>query len=317
MLSIGIDLGGTKILAGVLNENGDILASKSVRCNKEEGKDALIFSIRGLCMDVCGKACVSEKDIISIGMGFPGTMSREDKVFCHGANLCCLDGVCISEIFPHFDKKMLFIENDANAAALGESIKGEGRGVKNFVMLTLGTGIGCGIVIDGKIYTGVNGGAGEAGHMVINAGGRKCGCGRYGCFEQYASATGLIKTSVEEMSRDENSLMWELCGGKLENITGSTAFDAQKLGDGCADRIIDRYTRDLAAGIINVIAMLQPEVIAVGGGVANQGEGLLEPVREVFERERYSVFGEYTKIKIASCRDAGLVGAAMLYKCAL
>lgn len=317
MLNIGIDLGGTNIAAAIVNENGDILRSKSVPCRAAEGRDYLQTQIRTLAKDILSEANLTFSDINSIGMGVPGTTNQEDKSLYHASNLAILDGTKMKDIFPDFPEERLFIENDANAAALGEVVAGCAKGCKDVVMLTLGTGVGSGIIINGKIYGGCNGAAGEAGHMVIALGGRSCPCGRKGCWEQYSSATGLIKSAREAMEQNKDSLLWELCGGNPLNIDGKSVFDAMQRGDTCATQVVNEYIEILAAGIINIILLLQPEKIILGGGIAGQKNILTDPIRKIYERERYRLSGKYTDITFSDCSNSGLIGAAMLCKNAL
>lgn len=314
MLNIGIDLGGTNIVAAAVNDNGEILHSRTVPCQTSNGREHLTGLIRKVVLDVMSEAGLDFSDINSVGMGVPGTTNPKEKSLCHASNLSLLDGMKMHDLFPELPLEKLFIENDANAAALGEVIAGCAKGCKDVVMLTLGTGVGSGIIIDGKIYGGFNGAAGEAGHMTIVHNGRKCPCGRKGCWEQYASATGLIKSTREAMELHKESLLWQLCDGNPENVNGKTVFDAKLLGDQCAAEVVNEYIDILAAGIINIILLLQPEKIILGGGVAKQKDVLTVPIREIYEREKYKLNGKYTEITFSDCGNAGLIGAAMLGK---
>ena len=210
--------------------------------------------------------------------------------------------------------KKIYIDNDANCAALGEALAGAGRGVKNFVAITLGTGVGSGVVIDGKIYNGSNFAAAEFGHMVISIDGEQCNCGRRGCWERYASATALINQTKHAMRHSYDSEMWHLVNENINLVTGRTAFEALRKGDAAAKRVVEQYIYYIACGIINVINILQPEMICIGGGISHEGESLLEPLRKHVERERYSMFA---KTQTQICRallgnDAGVIGAALL-----
>ena len=211
-------------------------------------------------------------------------------------------------------KKTVYLDNDANCAALGEAVAGVGRGVSSFVAITLGTGVGSGIVLDGKIVTGVNDGAGEMGHMVIVADGERCTCGRRGCWERYASATALIQQTKDAMHHDMDSKMWELVGGDINRVSGRTSFDAMRAGDKTAKKVVDKYIFYLAVGIINIVNALQPEIICIGGGIGHEKENLLVPLRKYVARERYSIHADrQTEILSAQLgNDAGIIGAALL-----
>ena len=212
--------------------------------------------------------------------------------------------------------KKVLIENDANAAAKGEVACGASKGHKNSVMITLGTGLGGGIVIDNKIYSGFNFSGAELGHTVIEYNGRPCSCGRRGCWEAYSSATGLINMTKDKMKECKDTIMWEMCGGKLENAGGRTAFDAMRKGDKAGKEVVDMYIAYLAAGTVNMINIFQPEVLVIGGGICNEKEYLTKPLQEIIDREQYSRNNPEdlkTKVRIAALgNDAGIIGAAML-----
>ena len=211
-------------------------------------------------------------------------------------------------------KKPVYLENDANCAALGEAIAGCGNGVKNFVAVTLGTGVGSGIVIDGKIIRGHNYCGGEMGHMVINVGGIQCNCGRKGCWEKYASATALVSQAVEAMQTNRASLLWKTCEGDLNKVSGKTIFDALDLGDDTAKEVVDKYLYYVSVGIINIVNALQPEIVCVGGGISGQGEKILRPIRAHVNAEHYSIHSKsQTRILPAALgNDAGIIGSALL-----
>jgi glucokinase len=208
------------------------------------------------------------------------------------------------------------VENDANAAALGEFLAGSAKGTKNAIAITLGTGVGGGIVIDGKIYSGSNFAGAELGHMVIVKDGRECGCGRKGCWEAYASATALINMTKEAIRNEkaEFSYMLHLADDDIDNVNGKTAFDAQQAGDNTGAEVVDQYISYLATGLINIINIFQPDVLCIGGGIAGQGDNLLTPLRAIIEKERFTKYNEkQTKVCIATLgNDAGIIGAACL-----
>ncbi|CDE29848.1 glucokinase ROK family [Ruminococcus sp. CAG:403] len=202
-----------------------------------------------------------------------------------------------------------FIENDANAAAYGEYVAGAAKGAKHAVCITLGTGVGGGIIIDGKIYCGSNFGGAEIGHTVIDVNGPMCSCGRKGCFEVFSSATGLIRMTKEALAAHPESAMKD-----EERITGRTAFNYMRAGDETAKQVVDDYIRYLAAGITNTINIFQPDVLCIGGGVCNEGDPLLLPMKEIVKKEVYTRNSpKNTEIVIAKLgNDAGIIGAAFL-----
>ena len=212
--------------------------------------------------------------------------------------------------------KYVKIENDANAAALGEFLAGSAKGCKNAVCITLGTGVGGGIIIDGKIYSGSNFAGAELGHMVIVKGGKQCGCGRHGCWEAYASATALINQTKDAIrgEKAEFSYMLDAVDGDIEAVNGKTPFDAMKDGDATGKKVIDEYVSYLACGIVNVINIFQPDILCVGGGVSKQGDTLLAPVRAIVEQERITKHNDKQTIICAASlgNDAGIIGAACL-----
>ena len=227
-----------------------------------------------------------------------------------------LSGVSIAgELKKKYDCPV-HIGNDANCAALGETIAGGAKGARDVVFITLGTGVGGGIVLGGHLHTGINGAAGELGHMVIIIGGRACGCGRKGCWERYASASGLIETANEFMATHSDSILWELCGGEQEKTNGRMVFDAYRTGDHAAKLTVERYVEHLATGIVDLINIFEPELFCVGGGISNAWDCLAEPLKAVVDAEkytRYSLQSPQTRIvKAALGNDAGIIGAAFL-----
>lgn len=207
----------------------------------------------------------------------------------------------------------VYVANDANCAALGEAYAGCGNGSKNFVAVTLGTGVGSGIIIDGKIVTGVNCAGGECGHMVINVDGEQCTCGRKGCWEAYASATALIRQTKAAMEKYPDSVMHKIAEEEGK-VSGRTAFDAMRKGDIGGIEVVNNYIKYVSCGLINLVNALQPEIICIGGGICNEGETLLKPLRRFVQAERYSIYSKIqTKIMKAQLgNDAGIIGAALL-----
>ena len=207
-----------------------------------------------------------------------------------------------------------YLDNDANAAAYGELIAGAGKGVNNFVMITLGTGVGGGAIIDGKMLTGSNYAGAELGHTVIDINGQMCSCGRQGCFEAYASATALIRQTKQAMVKYPGSVMWEIVKGNIDAVNGLTAFDAMRKGDEAGKAVVDKYIYYLSVGIANMINIFQPEILCVGGGVSKEGDNIVVPLQKIVDGENYArLMEKKAVIKAAELgNDAGIIGAAYL-----
>jgi glucokinase len=247
-----------------------------------------------------------------IGIGTPGIANSETGIIEYSNNLGFKDTPMVEYIRETIDKPV-FIENDANAAAYGEFAAGAAKGANNAVCITLGTGVGGGIIIDGKIYSGSNFAGAEIGHTVIEVDGAQCSCGRKGCFEAYSSATGLIRMSKEAMAEHPDSVMNKLAEERGK-VNARTAFDAMREGDSVAKAVVDKYIKYLAAGITNTINIFQPDVLCIGGGVCNEGDPLLLPVKALVKEEVYTRNSpKNTEIVIAKLgNDAGIIGAAFL-----
>lgn len=311
MYYLGIDLGGTNIAAGVIDCHGKLLSKQSMPtgapCSPQELCDRITEAAR--------KACEAlDQTVQAVGIGCPGSVNRNTGVVELAPNLS-LHHFPIREELEHRLHLPVGVDNDANAAAWGEFKVGALVGARNAVAITLGTGVGSGLILDGKIYAGQNGAAGEMGHMVIERDGRACNCGRRGCWERYASATGLILTTRELMEQDSahESLLWEMVNGDLNHISGRSAFDAMRKGDALGAKVVEIYVKDLSCGLINIINSLQPDIICIGGGISLEGEALLAPTRAIVEQEQY-VTNSPLKTKLVTAKlgnDAGIIGAAL------
>jgi glucokinase len=312
---IGIDLGGTNIVAGVVDAEGKIL--KKVNKPTDAGREAkhIVTDMARLAADAAEKAGIALKEVGSVGVGVPGMADADTGVVGYAANLYWKD-VPLAEMLKKKIGRPVHIGNDANAAAYGEYTSGAARDVGSVVAITLGTGIGGGAIIDGRILTGFNHAGMEVGHIVIRRGGRPCPCGRSGCWERYASATGLIITTRSAMGDDKKGALWELVDGNIDKVEGRTAFDAARAGDTTAQAVIETYLDDLACGVTNLINIFQPDILCVGGGISNEGETLLAPLRERVAAEVYSRNSDRNTriIKAKLGNDAGIIGAAHLYK---
>ncbi len=315
MYHVGIDIGGTKMAAGVVDENYKILgrsvkSTGAIRPEKEVLED--IISLYHEAIDDAG---VSEDDIASIGLGCPGTINVESGIIEYANNLP-FRLFPIRDVLGENTGKTVYVENDANAAAYGEFLAGAGRGKTHVIVITLGTGVGSGIIVDSKIYSGHNYAGAELGHIVIDMDGVACTCGRYGCWEAYASASALIRQTKEAMNQNPESAMWDIVDGNMTKVNGKTAFDAMRLDDPTGKAVVRRYLRYVGCGIVNVINTFQPELVCIGGGISKEGDTILKPIHAQVKAERYSVYAEkQTQLKIAELgNDAGLIGAACLYK---
>lgn len=315
MLYAGIDLGGTNIAAGLVDENGQIVIKGSVPTGKERPYGEIIKDMAELIKELMDSAKVTLNDVKSIGIGSPGTPDNARGILVYANNLPDFTNVPLrAEMQKHLDLPVI-LDNDANCAALAESMAGAAKGARNSVTVTLGTGVGSGVVIDGKVYSGFNYSASEMGHMVICAGGVLCTCGRRGCWEAYASATGLIEQTKEAALKNPESLINRIIEGDLDKIDAKTAFDAARQNDPVAKQVVEKFIGYLAEGIVNLINIFAPDVVVIGGGISKEGEYLLAPLREIVKRYVYFKGEPQTDIRAAKLgNDAGIVGAAMLGK---
>ncbi len=317
MYRIGIDLGGTNIAAGIVNEEFKIIAKDSVPTEASRPSDEITADIAALCRKLCSDNNIALSDITSIGIASPGIVSDETGEIIYTNNLPFKHYPILPILKKELGVKEMHIENDANAAAWGEAIAGAAKGSKSSVMITLGTGVGGGIIDDGKVLKGFNSAAGELGHIVIQVDGRPCSCGRRGCWEAYSSATGLITTTREKLEECEKAgrktVMTELVktAGK---INGRIAFDGKRLGDEAACEVVDEYAKYLASGLASMINIFQPEVVSIGGGISNEGQYLLDLITPLVLAQTYGTGNVPSPaIRIATLRnDAGIIGAAVL-----
>lgn len=313
MYKVGVDLGGTNIAVGVVDENYKIIGKGKVKTNAPRPAEEIFADIKKAIDLAVADAGLTMDDIEKVGVGTPGSINQETGIIEFSNNLK-FDNVPARKMLEELTGKPCAFENDANAAALGEAYAGAGNGAKNFVAVTLGTGVGSGIIVDGKIVSGINYAGGEMGHTVIVVNGKPCNCGRSGCWECYASATALISQTKEKMQECPDSKMWELCNGDIQKVSGRTAFNAMYEGDKAAKEVVDNYIYYVSVGVTNIINTFQPEVVCIGGGISNEGDNLLDPIRAHVEKERYS---KYAKKQTKVCKamlgnDAGIIGAALL-----
>lgn len=310
---IGVDLGGTNIAAGLVKADGEILLKKSTPTPPSHDAEGIISAMAEISLSLVKEAGIDKNEVEWVGIGTPGTVDNENGVIIYANNLD-FRNTPAAAIFQKTWDIPVFLGNDANCAALGEAYAGAAKDCQTAIMITLGTGLGGGIIIDKKIYAGFNGAGGELGHMTIVADGIPCTCGRKGCWESYSSATALIRMTKEAMETDtkKESLLWKMHEAEGK-VSGKSAYAAAAQGDALAKSVVDMYEHYLATGIASIINVFQPEMLIIGGGVSKEGDRLLEPLNERVFKEVYTRGVPQTELKIAVLgNDAGIVGAAML-----
>lgn len=314
MYYLGVDLGGTNIACAVVTEEGKILGKASIPTALPDSAENIAGRIVTCCRMAVEKTDCRMEEIAAVGIGTPGIANSRDGVVEYSCNLG-FSNTPLSRLVGEPLGLPVYLENDANAAALGEYAAGCGKGAHSLIAITLGTGVGGGVVLEGKLLTGFNFAGAEIGHFVMHHGGEPCGCGRKGCFEAYCSATALIRQTKRAMEKNPESLMWKV-SPTLEAVDGRTCFDAMAMGDEAAANVVKTYQEYLANGLGSIINIFQPEVLCVGGGICNQGETLLGPVRSLLDHEDYARnSARRTKLVRAELgNDAGIIGAALLHK---
>lgn len=316
MKYIGIDVGGTNLKAGLVDESGLILASQSMKIPRVDDQDSLAWTLVSLTQDLCQAAGVGLDQVTSVGVGVPGTVDVRSGTILYTCNLP-LENVPLRKLFHRYLSLPLYIENDANCAALAEYFAGAGRDSKRFVTITLGTGIGAGIIHNGKIYHGANGMAGEVGHMTIVYRGEPCPCGRRGCWERYASAQALKRQTTLALQKHPESVLAQVVAENSGKVSGQSAFIAMRRGDSVGAAVCEQYIDYLAAGIVNLVNIFQPDTLAIGGGISNEDDRyLLQPLRRKVEQESLPCARDkMTRIVKAELgARAGIIGAAFLGK---
>lgn len=312
MYYIGIDLGGTNIAVGLVSEDGNIVAKKHTKTLAERPFEEIIKDMANCTLSLMDEQKVTVDDIQSIGIGTPGSVNAENGVLVYANNFKYGRDVPMRKIMQQYIPKPVYLGNDANVAALGEVIAGAAKGFNTAIMVTLGTGVGGGIVIDGKIYTGQYSAGAEIGHIMLVHDGEQCSCGRKGCWESYASATALIRQTKAAMMSDPDSLMNTLTS--IDKVSGRTAFDAARKGDRTAQQVVNKYIEYIAEGLVDIANIFRPEVIIIGGGICNEGEYLIKPIEEFLDTHIYGKgLNPRQKIAVAQLgNDAGIIGAAMM-----
>ena len=302
----GIDLGGTFIKGCILTEDGSVIIKDKIKTTNE----TIAEDIASFVKDLENRAGVK---VQAIGVGTPGIVDSKRGVVVLAKNVGFKNEKLREKIQKHISLPV-YVTNDANAAALGEYFVGAGSKYKNLILVTLGTGVGGGIIIDGKLFEGHKSAGAEIGHITLRVRGEKCTCGRRGCFEAYSSATALIRDTKKAMLKDKESVLWKLCDNNIENVNGKTAFDGFELNDKTSIKVVRRYIKYLAEGITDLANIFRPEVILLGGGISGSKDILLKPLdrilrKEIFAGSRYAP----VRINVASLgNDAGMIGAGKL-----
>ena len=311
MYSIGVDVGGTGIKIGVVNELGDILYRSTCETDVKGGFNKIIADIKFAMANIINENYIEHGQIKSIGFGIPGYRDKHGKANCVNLNWKKVDFIQqLKESFPQFD---VFADNDATVAGLAESKFGSTKDTDTSVVLTLGTGVGGAIIINGRPFSGVHGVGSEIGHMIIGDGWYKCNCGNEGCFESYCSATAIIKYAQKLLEEGYKSSILAMCENNLSNINAKMIFDAYAQNDEVAILVINRFKSYLAKGIANIVNTLDPGIIAIGGGVSKSEDIILDGLKEMVRGHLVYKEEEFADIVIATLgNDAGIIGAAIL-----
>lgn len=312
--TIGVDLGGTNIAVGIVNENYEIVKKGSVPTLAQRGPEPIVHDMAELCKKLLAECEITMNDVTGAGIACPGTVNPATGIVEYANNIKFSDFPLVALFSKEMDMpaENVKIGNDANLAALGEAVAGAAKGASSSVMITLGTGVGGGVILDGKMLMGCAFGGAELGHAVIEMNGRQCSCGRKGCFEAYCSATALVKLTKEKFEATSGTLMHEMCENDVNRVGGKTAFAAMKKGDKAGAEVVEEFISYLACGVANLINIFQPEVFTIGGGVSGEGDNLLIPLREKVSEQIYSKDKILkTDLRIATLgNDAGIIGAA-------
>ena len=310
---IGIDLGGMSAKGGLFTVSGELLCEEKMKTNAADGFEGTVKLLAELSKKLTEQANVNFSAVQAIGVGAPGVVDSRRGVVLRWSNFNWQNAP-LAERLQQLTGKKTYIANDANIAALGESKFGATSQYQSSILLTIGTGVGGGMVFDGELIEGYQSAGAEFGHITIREGGLPCACGRRGCYEKYASASALILQTRHAMVEDLNSQMWEIANGKIENVNGRTAFLAAKKGDKTAQRVVEQFVGYLSEGIADFVNILRPEAIVLGGGIANEGEALFEPLRRAVNERSY-VAMDIVPLKIVGAKlgnKAGIYGAYAL-----
>lgn len=313
MLYLGIDLGGTTIKAGIVDEEGKILHKASCVTELDRGCEAVFGDVAALAFRTLRDGACTMEEIASVGVGFPGIWDTEHNCVPYCSNLKWPDRFPLTEYLGNLLGKTVYAGNDASAAALAEAAAGASLGTRNSVLVTLGTGVGGGVILNGKLFSGSHGVTTEIGHMITVSGGELCTCGNRGCFECYASATALIREGCRLCEDKPDCALMQSVDGDLKQIEARTVIDLAKVGDPDCLELFEQYTERISEGLVSLINVYDPEVIVIGGGVSHAGAFLLEPLRQKTADKVYVKNMPFARIELAMLgNDAGIIGAAML-----
>ena len=300
---------------GLFSENGELLTEEKVATCSEDGFEGTLEKLANLSRALVEKIGVDYADVLAIGVGSPGVVDGKEGIVLRWSNYDW-NNVPFAITLSQLTGKKVYVANDANVAALGEAKFGATSQYQSSILLTIGTGIGGGIVFDGKLIEGYRCAGAELGHVTIREGGLLCACGRRGCYEKYASTTALIKQTRHAMVENLDSKMWEVADGKIENVSGRTAFMAARKGDESAKKVIEQFVGYLSEGIADFVNILRPEAIVIGGGISNEGELLFEPLRRAVDARTYIAM-DIVPLKIVGAKlgnRAGIYGAYCIAK---
>lgn len=313
MYYLAVDLGGTNIKAGLVDKDGNIISRAQRPTGAHRGYEEIVKDIALCAIEAAETKGVSMDEIESVGIGSPGTIDNKKGIIVYANNINFRNVPLRSEMQKYINKP-IYMGNDANCAALGEYVMLK-QDMECFVFVTLGTGVGGGVIINGKLFAGFNGAGTELGHTTLFMGGKECTCGKKGCWECYAATTAVIEMTKEAVAANPDSYLASLCDGDVSKVGGKTAFTAMENGDELGTKIVNQWIEYVAEGITNMVNIFQPEVLSIGGAISKEGDRILKPVIKYVEENRYSRDVEQTKIQIAKYgNDAGLIGAAFLGK---
>ena len=310
---LGVDIGGTSIKLGIITEQGGIFDKWEIPTKIKDQADQIPTDIWQSLRQKLSAHKISDEQLIGIGAGAPGFVIAETGDIAEAVNLGWKN-FPLGNLLHELSGLPVYIENDANIAALGENWLGSGELASYLVMVTLGTGVGGGIIVDGKIVSGVNGTAGEIGHMTMDLNGQLCNCGRKGCLETIASATGISRIAEEKIKQFKDSILVTTFN-KKNKLTAKDVFDAYKKNDSCAVEVVEQITDQLGLAIANIATIINPEKILIGGGVSKAGDALLNPLEKAYQKYALPRSYEGSSFEIARLgNDAGIVGGAYLVK---
>ena len=314
MYYIGIDIGGMSIKGGLVTENGELVLKQSIVTRPTANEDVIIDDIHKLICSLLENKGLHEYQLSGVGIGVPGTVDGENGRVRFTPNINFKNTPLVEKLSARFQYKFpIRISNDANCAALGEAVWGGGGGVSDSITVTLGTGVGTGFYISGKLFEGVGGAGTEGGHIVIKTGGEKCGCGRRGCWEAYAAAPALIRQVEAAIAKNPDSVLAEIAKEET-GVTGKTVFEAVEKGCPVAAKVLKKYVSYVGDGLVNLVNIFRPKVIIMGGGVSMAGDALIKPLQRYVSLHSFaSKYSPKTKIVQAKLgNDAGIMGAATL-----